>query len=77
MAQHRQMLDQALKLFSITPDFDRDLMRAGYDLTDITGRVPVGDAEAALTNGNVYPDHLNPTLRSLPNGSWPVDRTCF
>jgi UDP-N-acetylglucosamine 2-epimerase (non-hydrolysing) len=41
-AQHRQMLDQVLKLFSITPDFDLDLMRAGQDLTDITGRVLAG-----------------------------------
>jgi UDP-N-acetylglucosamine 2-epimerase (non-hydrolysing) len=36
------MLDQVLKLFSITPDFDLDLMRAGQDLTDITGRVLAG-----------------------------------
>ena len=41
-AQHRQMLDQVLKLFSITPDFDLDLMRAGQDLTDITSRALVG-----------------------------------
>lgn len=41
-AQHRQMLDQVLKLFSITPDFDLDLMRAGQDLTDITARALVG-----------------------------------
>lgn len=41
-AQHRHMLDQVLKLFSITPDFDLDLMRAGQDLTDITARALVG-----------------------------------
>lgn len=41
-AQHRQMLDQVLKLFSITPDFDLDLMRAGQDLTDITAKALVG-----------------------------------
>ena len=35
-AQHRQMLDQVLSLFDITPDFDLDLMRENQDLSDIT-----------------------------------------
>ena len=35
-AQHRQMLDQVLELFSIKPDFDLDLMKSNQDLTDIT-----------------------------------------
>jgi UDP-N-acetylglucosamine 2-epimerase len=35
-AQHRQMLDQVLELFEITPDEDLDLMRAGQGLTYIT-----------------------------------------
>lgn len=34
--QHRQMLDQVLELFDITPDFDLDLMTPGQDLSDIT-----------------------------------------
>jgi UDP-N-acetylglucosamine 2-epimerase (non-hydrolysing) len=38
-AQHRQMLDQVLKLFDISPDFDLDLMTPGQDLTDITSNV--------------------------------------
>jgi len=41
-AQHRQMLDQVLQLFEITPDFDLDLMRPGQTLTDITTRVLSG-----------------------------------
>ena len=41
-AQHRQMLDQVLKLFSISPAFDLDLMRSGQDLTDITTRALIG-----------------------------------
>ena len=41
-AQHRQMLDQVLSLFSITPDFDLDLMRPNQDLYDITGRILTG-----------------------------------
>ena len=35
-AQHRQMLDQVLKLFGIKPDFDLDLMRKDQSLFDIT-----------------------------------------
>jgi UDP-N-acetylglucosamine 2-epimerase (non-hydrolysing) len=35
-AQHREMLDQALRLFNITPDHDLNLMKPGQDLTDIT-----------------------------------------
>jgi len=34
-AQHRQMLDQVLELFSITPDYDLDIMRNNQSLTDI------------------------------------------
>lgn len=34
--QHRQMLDQVLDLFQITPDFDLNIMQPGQDLTDIT-----------------------------------------
>lgn len=41
-AQHRQMLDQVLKLFDIEPDFDLNLMRPGQDLTDITCSVLSG-----------------------------------
>lgn len=35
-AQHRQMLDQVLALFDITPDFDLDIMRPGQNLFTIT-----------------------------------------
>ena len=38
-AQHREMLDQVLKLFNIVPDFDLNLMKHGQTLTDITTRV--------------------------------------
>lgn len=37
-AQHREMLDQVLKLFKIVPDFDLNLMRQGQTLTEITTR---------------------------------------
>lgn len=41
-AQHREMLDQVLRLFNITPDFDLDIMKPGQSLTDVTSRVLYG-----------------------------------
>ena len=41
-AQHRQMLDQVLELFEITPDYDLDIMKPGQDLFDITSNVLSG-----------------------------------
>lgn len=38
-AQHREMLDQVLKAFNITPDYDLDVMRANQTLSHITSRV--------------------------------------
>lgn len=38
-AQHRQMLDQVLELFEITPDHDLDLMRPGQDLYSVTSDI--------------------------------------
>lgn len=40
--QHREMLDQVLEFFEITPDHDLDIMRHGQTLTDITSRVLSG-----------------------------------
>ncbi len=40
--QHRQMLDQVLEIFGLTPDFDLNVMQAGQDLTDITCRILTG-----------------------------------
>ncbi|SEH05610.1 non-hydrolyzing UDP-N-acetylglucosamine 2-epimerase [Candidatus Venteria ishoeyi] len=44
-AQHRQMLDQVLDLFNISPDFDLNLMKPGQDLSDITSNVLLGMRE--------------------------------
>lgn len=41
-AQHRQMLDQVLKLFEIEPDHDLNLMQPNQDLYDITSRALLG-----------------------------------
>ncbi|BFL84882.1 UDP-N-acetylglucosamine 2-epimerase (non-hydrolyzing) VpsA [Shewanella baltica] len=38
-AQHREMLDQVLDLFKITPDYDLNLMKAGQTLPEITSRI--------------------------------------
>ena len=38
-AQHRQMLDQALELFSIKPDYDLDLMREGQTLAQLSAGI--------------------------------------
>lgn len=41
-AQHREMLDQVLSLFELTPEYDLDLMQPGQDLYDITSRALQG-----------------------------------
>jgi UDP-N-acetylglucosamine 2-epimerase (non-hydrolysing) len=41
-AQHREMLDQVLELFSIIPDYDLNIMKKNQSLTDITSNVLIG-----------------------------------
>lgn len=41
-AQHRQMLDQVLEVFDITPDYDLNIMAPNQDLYDITSKVMLG-----------------------------------
>ncbi len=40
--QHREMLDQVLHIFGITPDYDLNIMKQGQDLYDITAKVLTG-----------------------------------
>ena len=40
--QHREMLDQVLDIFDITPDYDLNIMKQGQDLYDVTSRVLTG-----------------------------------
>ena len=40
--QHREMLDQVLRIFGITPNFDLNIMKQGQDLYDVTARVLTG-----------------------------------
>ena len=37
--QHREMLDQVLKIFDVKPDIDLNIMKQGQDLTDVTVRI--------------------------------------
>ncbi|WP_414050610.1 non-hydrolyzing UDP-N-acetylglucosamine 2-epimerase [Macrococcus animalis] len=41
-AQHREMLDQVLTIFDITPDYDLNIMKAGQTLSEVTSRVVMG-----------------------------------
>lgn len=41
-AQHREMLDQVLEVFDITPDYDLNIMSKGQTLSDITNRALKG-----------------------------------
>ena len=52
-AQHREMLDQVLEVFDITPDYDLDIMKHGQSLTDITRRALKGLEEVII---KVKPD---------------------
>lgn len=40
--QHREMLDQVLRIFEVVPDYDLNIMKQGQDLTDVTARVLTG-----------------------------------
>lgn len=51
-AQHRELLDQVLKLFEITPDFDLNLMRAGQSLPDLTS-VALTELYRAIENRKI------------------------
>ena len=40
--QHREMLDQVLKIFDVKPNYDLNIMKQGQDLYDVTARVLIG-----------------------------------
>ena len=51
--QHREMLDQVLRIFDVVPDFDLNIMKQGQDLYDVTSRVLLGMREVLK---DVQPD---------------------
>jgi UDP-N-acetylglucosamine 2-epimerase len=59
-AQHRQMLDQVLRVFEISPDIDLNLMKAGQDLYDVEPNIKTHDhfmllsLEDALNTADVF-----------------------
>ncbi len=48
--QHREMLDQVLKTFSIIPDYDLDIMQKGQDLYDVTAKILLGMRDILFEN---------------------------
>jgi len=53
--QHREMLDQVLKIFDITPDIDLDLMKKNQTLEELTAKV---FPEITKVIKNIHPDML-------------------
>ena len=51
--QHREMLDQVLRIFEIKPDYDLNIMKQEQDLYDVTSRVLLGMRDAL---GSFNPD---------------------
>jgi UDP-N-acetylglucosamine 2-epimerase (non-hydrolysing) len=43
--QHRQMLDQVLEIFNITPDIDLDLMKPNQEMADVTASILIKISE--------------------------------
>ncbi|QIK14589.1 UDP-N-acetylglucosamine 2-epimerase (non-hydrolyzing) [Leclercia sp. 29361] len=54
-AQHREMLDQVLSIFSITPDYDLNLMKRGQQLVDLTASMIISFSEVLQ---NYKPDYV-------------------
>ena len=60
--QHREMLDQVLHIFEITPDNDLNIMKQGQDLYDVTARVLTGMRDVLKeTNPNIVLVHGDTT----------------
>lgn len=51
--QHREMLDQVLRIFDVRPDYDLNIMKQGQDLYDVTARVLTGMRDVLK---KVHPD---------------------
>lgn len=47
--QHREMLDQVLRIFEVNPDIDLNIMKQGQDLTDVTVRILTGMRDVLKT----------------------------
>lgn len=65
-AQHRQMLDGVLECFSITPDYDLDIMQSGQTLADITSQVLEGLRRRFAREAKNRPLFLCTAIRRRP-----------
>ena len=76
--QHREMLDQVLRIFEVTPDYDLNIMKQGQDLYDVTARVLTGMRdvfkECKLDVVLVHGDTTTSTAAASP-GSTPAPTT--
>ena len=63
-AQHRQMLDQVLEIFGITPDYDLDIMKTRQSLIGITTRVLEG-LDEVIKKEQYTATHQQVSLRHL------------
>ncbi len=79
-AQHREMLDQVLEVFEITPDYDLNLMKGGQTLAGITSRIlddltPVlleEQPDIVLVHGDTTTTYASATACFVStNQSWP------
>lgn len=48
--QHREMLDQVLQIFEISPDYDLNIMKRGQDLYDVSAKVLLGLRDVLTTS---------------------------
>lgn len=67
--QHREMLDQVLSIFDITPDYDLNIMRSNQDLYDITAKILLGMRNVLFENQPevvfVHGDTISSTTAAL------------
>ena len=60
--QHRELLDQVLRVFEVKPDYDLNIMKQGQDLYDITSNVLIGMREVLhLTKPDILLVHGDTT----------------
>ena len=79
--QHREMLDQVLKLFDICPDYDLNIMQPGQDLYDITSRILINLRDVLQQSKPdlvlVHGDTTTSTDSCRPHRSGPSDTSAL
>jgi len=83
--QHREMLDQVLKLFKIIPDYDLNLMKPNQNLANLTGEVLNGvtsilrkkEFHWVLVQGDTHQSRSHSPFRRLLSVPGRVDQDLF